>query len=78
MLNFGEIKRDKYYNKSMWVACFSCGKGHWVELRKGQPRRSFDCFHCSQIRKASLGGKAQWKGGRTRDANGYIKILMPH
>lgn len=72
MPNIGEIKKDSRCRELVWAACVDCGKERWVQLTEGNPR-CLRCISCAQ--KGSNNNR--WKGGRTRDRYGYIKICAP-
>lgn len=41
----GDVKRDKYWVKSVYIPCENCGEGRWVQFLNGQPKTSL-CRHC--------------------------------
>jgi len=80
MPEIGEI-RYKTPNKWIWYACEDCGKERWVYLVGGKPNARI-CLQCcarrggevSKTRKGELA--SNWKGGRIKEATGYIGILL--
>lgn len=87
MPQLGELKRGrdidcKGTDRWIWAACAGCGKERWVEylVREAKPRSSL-CRSCSmkkaiQLRKLKGGHPYNWKGGRIKDAQGYLKIWL--
>jgi len=89
MIKLGEIKYAhevgyKGYEKMVWHACVDCGKQRWVPLRAVKPS-GLTCQSCARKRVAArLGNRIyrrcqdnpNWKGGRMKDARGYIKISL--
>lgn len=82
----GDIKRGKEigYNDRhayIWVACPGCGKERWVGLRNKKPIYNI-CKSCVRKGKDNPNfgkyGKdsSNWKGGKYKDNNGYIKIWI--
>ena len=45
-MNIGDIKTDKHYHKSVWLACKLCGKERWVRIEQGKPLYHFCHDHC--------------------------------
>ena len=78
MPEIGDIKKNKYNNKSRWSACDKCGKGRWVQLRFNNPINQH-CQSCAngitnKKRRAEL--SRNWRGGRIVSGGGYIKIKL--
>ena len=77
----GDIKRGKDRHAYIWLACIDCGKERWVTIRNGKPK-SIRCKSC--VRKGTthpnfgkLGkDSTYWKGGKYKDGDGYIKVLI--
>jgi hypothetical protein len=72
----GEIRRAselgyKRTTRYIWHACEVCGKERWVQFIKGQPART-RCFKCAHQNNH----KSNWKGGKTRNPSGYIRIRL--
>ena len=74
MPQLGEIKRGREINKRtdrgsrkyIWVACQSCGRARWVQLRQNKPKNEL-CLSC-----------AKWKGGQYKcKSSGYVFIKSP-
>jgi len=69
--------------KSIWHACVKCGQERWVGLYRGKAR-SVICRECN--RKALIEknktirycvvNSGMWKGGRTKDTQGYILVMI--
>lgn len=88
MPQLGEIKKGREIRrlgtcKYVWIACETCGKERWVEIRKtGKPKNPL-CRLCNS-RKGGYASKGlkereanpNWKGGRGKDGHGYIRILL--
>ncbi len=79
-----EIRETQKRTFCIWVACESCGKERWVELRQGKPRCVL-CRQCSiqspeRRRKISESLMASqhpnWKGGRYTHSDGYKMIYI--
>jgi len=71
-------------HKQIWHACEKCGKERWVRLRNGKPRNRL-CLACINLgrhlteqEKANISGEkaGNWKGGRSLDDDGYIRIKL--
>ena len=60
---------DKKYR---WLACPICGRERWVRLDKGKANNT-RCFACQPMGKDSH----NWRGGKQKDAKGYIRIKLP-
>lgn len=83
MPEIGEIRRAneigfKGHNKWIWSACIDCGKKRWLQMKGGIPE-SPRCQSCAN--KLRLEGKRGcrgigWKGGRYKDGDGYIGIML--
>jgi ribosomal protein S27E len=58
-----------YGQRIRWVACIDCGKQRWVQVHKKEPI-AVRCRRCAHWR-------VHYKGGRTVDSWGYIRILVP-
>jgi len=84
MANIGEVRKGteigrKYPAKFIWVACPNCGKERWVSLRRGKAvsQRCHQCAMVAYINEKSPGKyPSAWKGGRIKDANGYIRVRV--
>lgn len=90
MPKLGEIRSGKelgirdWAHKYIWFACPKCGKERWLQARKGKPKRSGLCRPCamkewatrSNIGQVHKGNKYNWKGGRYKDAYGYIHVYV--
>ncbi len=66
MAEIGQIRKDKWFMKYVWIACPKCGKERWVQLLKGNPVSNL-CKACSSRQTALLnrGERSKcWKGGR--------------
>jgi len=59
-------------------ACIDCGKLRWVYLRQGEPK-TLRCVGCASLRRFHPTGKLapNFKDGRTRTPEGYVKVLLP-
>ena len=83
MPNIGDIKRGKNIglktksSKYIWHACVNCGKERWAKLWRGTPQ-SIRCANCSLrlLQKSNNGHPYNWKGGRFKTGDGYIKIRL--
>jgi len=87
MPQVGEVKNAKHLerkgrNKFIWLPCEDCGKERWVELRNNHPKASI-CRSCAnKVRGKVLSEKywgannANWKGGRTKNDQGYILVTL--
>ncbi len=88
MPQIGEIRKDREiglrgYGKRIWHACVECGKERWVQLWAGKPYR-FRCKSCATKKRWRDGQFPQptgkhawnWKGGRVKDAAGYVLIHL--
>lgn len=77
MPKIGEIFKVNYV-KFIWQACSGCGKERGVKIVKGKPIYS-RCCKCSNI-STGVGRQYDkcigWKGGRLKNAMGYIQILL--
>lgn len=88
----GEIKggRELGYKDShncIWQSCKDCNKERWVFLKNGKPA-ALRCRPCAmkdeeRLKRLSEAGKKRtgdkglnWKGGRHKDASGYVRILL--
>lgn len=72
------IERLSRKGRPVWLCSCDCGNKHTVSgaiLRDGRSR-SCGCY-LSDVNKRSSGinGK-NWKGGRSRDGNGYIRLTV--
>uniref|UniRef100_A0A6M3IVW4 Putative homing endonuclease n=1 Tax=viral metagenome TaxID=1070528 RepID=A0A6M3IVW4_9ZZZZ len=84
MLKIGDLAWDRDIGKSnnrqrfVWTPCNVCGKCRWVLLRYGKPL-SERCNSCSaKARPKRFGNKSpNWKGGRYKEPQGYIRVLLP-
>ena len=85
MPEIGEIRRSNEIGKALvnkhryiWAACEGCGKERWVKLSGDSPQ-SILCHSCAtrlfNIRHNDRqgGNHWNWKGGTTRQADGYIE-----
>jgi len=66
-------KHNSGYTKYIWAACVDCGKERWIKLAKGEPinRRCRKCKRC-----ATAEAHARWKGGRRKETQGYVSLLL--
>jgi len=75
-----DLKPDSPHRRTfIWSACILCGNTRWVRVKNGQPVSK----RCNRIecRKKFLKGTHVrspnvWKGGRSEDARGYIRIWV--
>lgn len=75
MPTVGEIKKGKDIGKTprnyfLWGACPKCGKERWVQLLKSKDAMHRLCRNCGNLGHPAY----NWKGGRTKDDRGYIRI----
>ena len=84
MPEIGEIKEWKELGyktrgqKYIWFPCKTCGKERWVAIRGGKPKAK-RCPHCSYESRDEVNSNQKgdnWKGGRSRNSQGYILILL--
>lgn len=87
MPKIGEIKygreigqKSSLGQKFIWHACVYCGKERWVRLCGSNPTR-LRCRLCGQKGRhpsfSALGElHPQWKGGRQKDIEGYIRVRL--
>ncbi len=82
----GDTKRAYELGKTgghlfIWKACVDCGFERWVQIIKGKPLFQY-CIRCvnrnGRHPRAGVFGKdnPRWKGGRSKDNNGYINIVL--
>jgi len=77
----GEIKRGRDIgrnNGNCYVrqACLGCGKERWVKLARGQAI-SLRCRACASRHCKRFGvNHSNWKGGRKKNADGYIEVKI--
>lgn len=81
-----QLGRKDCWNKYIWHACVICGKERWVNLSNNKNNlKSLKCLSCAgRISFAKRSpvpkrcGKANhfWKGGRHKQSEGYILILL--
>lgn len=73
----------KSWNKYIWTTCEVCGCERWVKLANPQSQLkpiSPKCVHCSRkknvksMNRGTMELSYTWKGGRWKDANGYIYV----
>ena len=92
MPDIGDIKKAKELGWKggttyVWAACIGCGKKRWVQLSQSlasQPTgRSTRCHQCAgKVHSLAMLGKfkkqnnPQWKGGRLKAKNGYVRIWL--
>lgn len=89
MPNIGEHKLGREIEKGgangnqryVWVACESCGKERWTQVRSDKKLSRF-CVHCHAISNIRILAPKQrgaehpnWRGGRTR-AHGYVRVKL--
>jgi len=76
MPKLGEVRKDAKCHKLIWHACVNCGKERWVRLLDNKPKNQL-CRSCflAKLKDGSI--KLKWKGGRTKNKEGYIKIYAP-
>ncbi len=66
----------KRHKKHIWLACITCGKERWVQIKKQHPTH-LRCRSCGKKESAPRGENASsWKGGRTKTSKGYINITL--
>ena len=69
-----EIDKKPLTAKFIWAACPDCGREAWVTYVKGQAMFTH-CRSCAgKLRKAQ--NSYNWKGGRTKNIEGYILIKL--
>lgn len=73
MPEIGEIKNARLIGKIgssryCWQACRNCGKERWVQVTRSDRL----CPRCARI----FSNNAHWKGGRCKNSDGYILILL--
>lgn len=81
----GDIKKSrelgyshKDQGKHIWAACENCGVERWVRIVKGKPDSRL-CRLCGVILSRKRGeDNPGWKGGRSKDTDGYIRVLLPY
>lgn len=81
MPQIGEVKKGCEIGKSVyqiyiWHACPDCGKERWILSRRGKPANLRCCSCAAKIRNPQGPRNFNWKGGRTRDSRGYIRIKV--
>jgi hypothetical protein len=76
IVSAGEIGKKGNY-KCILIACPLCGEERWVYITNLK-RSSFKglCPKCYNISKCGS-NSSNWKGGKSRHYEGYIKIYMP-
>ena len=73
----------RWRRKHIWLACKGCGKKRWVRLENvKRPDFRGLCRNChpnNLHQYQSMKGlpSRNWKGGRTINTEGYIKIYLP-
>lgn len=81
MPTVGEIKKagevgHVSWNKYIWAACLDCKRCQWVRLVRGKPI-NLRCRSCANKHNKQIAEKSpSWKGGRTKNSRGYIKIYL--
>jgi len=83
MPEIGEIRKGteigfKSQSKYIWNRCIDCGKERWVQTSK-KGTRWLRCFSCAMKAPSfhRIGeDNPNWKGGRKRDAHGYIVVKL--
>lgn len=82
MPELGEVQRGnavgfKLNASYIYIACPTCKKQRWVQLRKGNRPRAIFCRVCANTGKYMPKGKDHWcwKGGRKKQ-QGYIFIWV--
>jgi len=62
----------------IWASCEICGKERWVLLCKGYPiyERCLVCAEIERGKRETGENSPSWKGGKTRDSDGYILIWL--
>ena len=65
-------------NRYIWHACVFCGKERWVQVRKGGQPSAVQCNSCARKGEPRVSGSSHWnwKGGRSRRIDGYVKVLL--
>jgi len=72
----GEIGKNATFSRYIWVACANCGKERWVQYYSGKPCSNI-CKHCAAKPPKLRGEKSYlWRGGRHKNSQGYIDILL--
>jgi len=75
----GDIRRGIEVAKSnshyyIWLVCSVCGKGRWTifSVKENKAKNPL-CRYCWR-----RSNKHNWKGGRIKNANGYIDVFIQH
>jgi len=73
-----EIGKPPSQARFILVSCVDCGKKRWVRSGKGcfRHQRCRSCANSLQSRKRRGEKAASWKGGRIKNAEGYILIKL--
>jgi len=77
----GEVKsaRELGYRgngRRIWSACELCGTERWVMRNTdGTPQNKL-CVHCF-LKTRSRENNHNWKGGRFKTMDGYVRVLAP-
>ena len=82
MVDISDIKSGnqlgyKSKQKYIYVACETCGKPRWIELKRYNRGIYKNCRLCaSKFLRPRGKNHWCWKGGRNYD-NGYVRIMLP-
>lgn len=76
----GEVKKArelgyKGNDRRIWAACEMCGAERWVFIKDNQPKNKW-CVHCF-LKTRSRENNHNWKGGKFKTMDGYVKVLVP-
>lgn len=76
----GEIRKArelgyKGNDRRIWARCELCGRMRWTFIKDGKPKHP-RCKHCA-LKDRNGTHNHNWKGGRYRTVDGYVKIHCP-